>query len=59
LIFALPSSLIEHWIFFADYAQPTMERSSAGSYLVSAEGPPFLAIGPMDKNAQLHWTFRW
>src|SRR6266478_1778691 len=20
------------------------------------EGPPFLAVGPMDKNAQLHWT---
>ena len=39
------------------YTQPTMERSSTGSYLVSAEGPPFLALGPMDKNAQLHWTF--
>src|SRR5882672_5489542 len=38
-----------------DYAQPTMERSSAGSYLLSAKGPPFLAIGPMDKNVQLHW----
>src|SRR5258706_6878757 len=36
-----------------------MERSAATSYLVCAEGPPFLAIGPMDKNAQLHWTFRW
>ncbi len=36
-----------------------MERSSAGSNLVFAEGPPFLAIGPMDKNAQLHGTFRW
>src|SRR5258706_11653604 len=36
-----------------------MERSAAASYLVCAEGPPFLAIGPMDKNAQLHWTFRW
>src|SRR5258705_1008722 len=35
-----------------------MERSAA-SYLVCAEGPPFFAIGPMDKNAQLHWTFRW
>src|SRR5258705_4558119 len=31
------------------YAQPTMERSSTGSYLVSAEGPPFLAIAPMDE----------
>jgi LysR family hydrogen peroxide-inducible transcriptional activator len=36
-----------------------MERSAAGSYLVCVEGPPLLAIGPMDKNAQLHWTFRW
>src|ERR1700675_1438854 len=31
------------------YAQPTMERSSTGSYLVWAEDPPCLAIGPMDK----------
>src|SRR3979411_1560312 len=31
------------------YAQPAMETSSDGSYLVCAEGPPFLAIGPMDK----------
>src|ERR1700676_5821798 len=41
------------------YAQRAMERSADGSYLVCAEGPPFLAIGPMDKNVQLHWTFRW
>src|ERR1700726_2966209 len=26
---------------------------------VRREGPSFLAIGPMDKNAQLHWIFRW
>jgi hypothetical protein len=32
-------------------------KVSAGLYLESAEVPPFLAIGPMDKNAQLHWTF--
>src|SRR3981189_2343191 len=32
-----------------------MERSSAGLNLVSAEGPLILAIGPTDKNAQLHW----
>jgi hypothetical protein len=36
-----------------------VERSAAASYLLCAEGPPFFAIGPMDKNAQLHWTFRW
>src|SRR5882672_12886360 len=36
-----------------------MERPAAASYLLCAEGPPFFAIGPMDKNAQLHWTFRW
>jgi len=36
------------------YARPAMERSAAGSYLLSAEGPPSLAISPMDKNAQLH-----
>jgi hypothetical protein len=35
-----------------------MERSAAVSYLMWAEGPSFPAIGPMDKNAQLHWTFR-
>jgi hypothetical protein len=40
-----------------DLCQPAMEKSSAGLYLESAEVPPFLAIGPMDKNAQLHWTF--
>src|SRR3979411_65480 len=43
----------------SSYAQPAMERSSGGLYLLCAESPPFLAIGPMDRNAQLHWTFRW
>src|ERR1700738_3836073 len=28
-------------------------------YIACTEGLLFPAFGPMDKNAQLHWTFRW